>query len=92
VGQALESAVDFRGGHQLRFFNDTHGRVILSFVTAKRSIGSATAKRSMGSATAKRSTYKGRGRVEPGQPKRKQNIHLAMIDCAARKGAMDYVR
>jgi hypothetical protein len=37
VGQALKRAVDFGGGHQLRFFNDTHGRVIVSFVTAKRS-------------------------------------------------------
>jgi hypothetical protein len=37
VGQALKGAVDFGGGHQLRFFNDTHGRVIVSFVTAKRS-------------------------------------------------------
>jgi hypothetical protein len=36
VGQALKSAVNFGGGHQLRFFEDTHGRVIVSFVTAER--------------------------------------------------------
>jgi hypothetical protein len=36
VGQALKSTVNFGGGHQLRFFEDTHGRVIVSFVTAER--------------------------------------------------------
>jgi hypothetical protein len=46
VGQALKSAVNFGGGHQLRFFEDTHGRVIVSFVAAERSIGTPTAKRS----------------------------------------------
>jgi hypothetical protein len=41
VGQALKSTVNFGGGHQLRFFEDTHGRVIVSFVTAGRPIGRA---------------------------------------------------
>jgi hypothetical protein len=58
VSQALKSTVNFGRGHQLRFFDDTHGRVIVSFVTTKRSIGTPTAKRSIGIATAKRSTHK----------------------------------
>jgi hypothetical protein len=36
VGQPLKSTVNFGGGHQLRFFEDTHGRVIVSFVSAER--------------------------------------------------------
>ncbi len=46
MGQALKSTVNFGGGHQLRFFEDTHGRVIVSFVTAERPIGTLTAKHS----------------------------------------------
>ena len=30
MGQALQRAVDLRGGHQLGFFDDAHGRVILA--------------------------------------------------------------
>jgi len=30
MGQALQSAVDLRGRHQLGFFDDAHGRVILA--------------------------------------------------------------
>src|ERR1700674_1735244 len=40
MGQSLQRAVDFRGRHQLALFNDAHGRLILSFLTAPRSIQS----------------------------------------------------
>jgi hypothetical protein len=40
VRQPLQRAVDFRRGHQLAFFDDAHGRVILSFLTAPQSIQS----------------------------------------------------
>jgi hypothetical protein len=29
VGDALQSAVNFRSGHQLSFFDDAHGRVMI---------------------------------------------------------------
>jgi hypothetical protein len=33
VSEALQRAVDFRGGHKLTFFDDAHGRVILAQVS-----------------------------------------------------------
>jgi hypothetical protein len=33
MGEALQGAVNFRGGHELTFFNDAHGRVILAQVS-----------------------------------------------------------
>src|SRR5712692_538797 len=38
VRQPLQRAVDFRRRHQLSFFNNAHGRVIVSLVAAERSI------------------------------------------------------
>jgi hypothetical protein len=32
VRQTLQRAVDFRRGHELSFFDDAHGRVILAYV------------------------------------------------------------
>jgi hypothetical protein len=39
VGQALQGAVDFGRGHQLRFFDDAHVRVMLAQVGKTGSVG-----------------------------------------------------